>query len=81
VQLINGQTAKLDKIDAQAANTQKTEPRGSRIPTPTVGRQPLEAADAYAAVQAKWQKANPGRTWDRSVQDRMMPEIIRLQMP
>ena len=80
VQLIKGANAKLEKIDEQAANTQKTELRGSRTAAAQRAPAPMSPQEALEYVQAKWQKANPGKVWDRAERDKHLQEVVNLQL-
>lgn len=81
IQLAGGQAAKLAKIDAQAANTQQTEPRGSRTAAGQRTTGPMSAEAAYEFAQKDWEKKNPGRRFDRVAQASILDMVYRLQLP
>lgn len=81
VQILSNSAAKLAKIDEQAANTQKTEPRGSRTATAQRGQGPMSANDAYDFAQKEWEKANPGKRFDSVAQASILGRVVNLQLP
>lgn len=81
VQLISGQAAKLAKVDEQAANTQKTEPRGSRTAVAQRSGEPMEPQAAYDFAQKEWEKANPGKRFDKVAEMRILDRVVQLQLP
>jgi hypothetical protein len=76
VQITTSAAARRAKVDAQIDTTKKTEPKGSTGPAGTGTA--LSAHGAFEHAQAEWQKANPGRPFDRVAKDEIIPRVLQL---
>jgi hypothetical protein len=79
VQIANGSKAKLDKINGQAALTQKTEPKGSTGPAGMTSG-PLSTEKAFEVAEAEWRKANPGKRFDTVARNSTIGRAVQLQL-
>lgn len=77
VQVMASSEAKRAKEQAQAAATQKTEPKGATSPG-NRSSLAMSAKDADVAAKAEWQKANPGKLFDRVAQEQILPRVLQL---
>lgn len=76
VQTLSASHARRSKVEAQARSTQRTEPKGS---TGAAGPgAALSSAAAFDHAQAEWQRANPGRPFDKVAKEQILPRVIQL---
>lgn len=76
VQIASASAAKQAKIAAQIDTTRKTEPKGST--GPAGAGKPLTASAAFEHAQAEWQRSNPGRRFDNSAKEEILPRVLQL---
>ena len=76
VQIANTSAARRAKVDAQIDSTKKTEPKGST--GPASGGAMLSSGAAYDQAQAEWQRANPGRSFDKVARELILPRVLQL---
>jgi hypothetical protein len=76
VQITQASAAKRAKIEAQIDSTRKTEPKGSTGPSSGSGG--LSSSAAYDHAQAEWQRANPGKTFDKIARELILPRVLQL---
>ena len=76
VQITTSAAARRAKVDAQIDATKKTEPKGSTGPAGTGTA--LSAHSAFEHAQAEWQKANPGKPFDKVAKDEIIPRVLQL---
>jgi hypothetical protein len=79
VQIANASAAKRAKVDAQIDSTRKTEPKGSTGPAGT-GSGPMTSSAAFDHAQAEWQRANPGRPFDKVARENILPRVLQLMI-
>lgn len=79
VQVTSASAAKTAKVNGQAAATQQTEIRGST--GHTRGGAPMSANDAYSQAKGEWEKANPGRRFDKAAESQILGRVVNLQLP
>jgi hypothetical protein len=77
VQIANASAAKRAKVDAQIDSTKKTEPKGSTGPANGSGATMTSSA-AFDHAQAEWQRANPGKTFDKVARELILPRVLQL---
>jgi len=77
VQIANASAAKRAKVDAQIDSTRKTEPKGSTGPAGT-GSGPMTSSAAFDHAQAEWQRANPGKPFDKVARENILPRVLQL---
>lgn len=76
VQTMSASNARRSKVEAQARSTQRTEPKGS---TGAAGPgAALSSNAAFDHAQAEWQRANPGRPFDKVAREQILPRVIQL---
>jgi hypothetical protein len=76
VQIANASTAKRAKVDAQIDSTRKTEPKGST--GPSSGSATMTSSAAFDHAQAEWQRANPGKPFDKVARELILPRVLQL---
>ena len=76
VQLANASAAKRAKVDAQIDSSRKTEPRGST--GPAGGGAAMTSSAAYDHAQGEWQRANPGKPFDKVARELILPRVLQL---
>jgi hypothetical protein len=76
VQVANASAARRAKVDAQIESTQKTEPKGST--GPASGSAAMNSSAAFDHAQAEWQRANPGRPFDKVARENILPRVLQL---
>lgn len=76
VQIANASAVKQAKVAAQIDTTRKTEPKGST--GPAGAGKPLNASAAFEHAQTEWQRANPGRRFDNSAKEQILPRVLQL---
>jgi hypothetical protein len=76
VQITNASAAKRAKVDAQIDSTRKTEPRGST--GPVSGGSSMSSNAAFDHAQAEWQRANPGKPFDKVARELILPRVLQL---
>src|SRR6201996_3221346 len=77
VQIANASAAKRAKVDAQIDSTKKTEPKGSTGPAGS-GSAAMSSSAAYDHAQAEWQRANPGKPFDKVARELILPRVLQL---
>jgi hypothetical protein len=77
VQIANASAAKRAKVDAQIDSTKKTEPKGSTGPANS-GGSTMTSSAAFDHAQAEWQRANPGKTFDKVARELILPRVLQL---
>ena len=77
VQIANASAAKRAKVDAQIDSTRKTEPKGSTGPA-SAGSAVMTSSAAFDHAQAEWQRANPGRPFDKVAREAILPRVLQL---
>jgi hypothetical protein len=77
VQIANASAAKRAKVDAQIDSTKKTEPKGSTGPAGS-GSAVMSSSAAFDHAQAEWQRANPGRPFDKLAREQILPRVLQL---
>jgi hypothetical protein len=77
VQIANASAAKRAKVDAQIDSTKKTEPKGSTGPAGS-GSAVMSSNAAFDHAQAEWQRANPGRPFDKLAREQILPRVLQL---
>ena len=77
VQIANASAAKRAKVDAQIDSTRKTEPKGSTGPAGS-GAALMSSSAAFDHAQAEWQRANPGRPFDKVAREQILPRVLQL---
>lgn len=68
---------RAEKRDAQIETTKQTEIKGG-TGRPSGSGQPITAKAADVQAQAEWQKANPGKPFDRQAQTAILPRVLQL---
>jgi hypothetical protein len=76
VQIAKASAAKRAKVEAQIDSTRKTEPKGSTGPASGSGG--LNSSAAYDQAQAEWQRANPGKPFDKIARELILPRVLQL---
>ncbi len=76
VQIANASAARRAKVDAQIDSTLKTEPKGST--GPASGGAAMNSSAAFDHAQAEWQRANPGRPFDKVARENILPRVLQL---
>lgn len=76
VQIAAAAQTKRARVDAQIDATKKTEPKGSTGPASSGSA--LNAGAAFEHAQAEWQRANPGRPFDKIAKDQILPRVLQL---
>jgi hypothetical protein len=77
VQIANASAAKRAKVDAQIDSTRKTEPKGSTGPAGS-GSATMTSSAAFDHAQAEWQRANPGKPFDKVAREMILPRVLQL---
>ena len=77
VQIANASAAKRAKVDAQIDSTKKTEPKGSTGPAGN-GSATMNSSAAFDHAQAEWQRANPGKPFDKVARELILPRVLQL---
>jgi hypothetical protein len=77
VQIANASAARRAKVDAQIDSTKKTEPKGSTGPAGS-GSATMSSSAAFDHAQAEWQRANPGRPFDKLAREQILPRVLQL---
>jgi hypothetical protein len=77
VQIANASAAKRAKVDAQIDSTKKTEPKGSTGPAGS-GSATMNSSAAFDHAQAEWQRANPGKPFDKLAREQILPRVLQL---
>lgn len=77
VQIANASAAKRAKVDAQIDSTKKTEPKGSTGPAGS-GAAVMTSSAAFDHAQAEWQRANPGKPFDKVAREQILPRVLQL---
>lgn len=77
VQIANASAAKRAKVDAQIDSTRKTEPKGSTGPAGS-GAALMSSSAAFDHAQAEWQRANPGKPFDKVAREQILPRVLQL---
>jgi hypothetical protein len=77
VQIANASAARRAKVDAQIDSTRKTEPKGSTGPA-SGGSATMTSSAAFDHAQAEWQRANPGRPFDKVARESILPRVLQL---
>jgi hypothetical protein len=77
VQIANASAAKRARVDAQIDSTRKTEPKGSTGPA-SGGSATMTSSAAFDHAQAEWQRANPGRPFDKVARELILPRVLQL---
>ena len=77
VQIANASAAKRAKVDAQIDSTKKTEPKGSTGPAGG-GSALMTSSAAFDHAQAEWQRANPGKPFDKVAREQILPRVLQL---
>src|ERR1700761_3216607 len=77
VQIANASAAKRAKVDAQIDSTKKTEPKGSTGPAGS-GSAAMSSSAAFDHAQAEWQRANPGKPFDKIARELILPRVLQL---
>jgi hypothetical protein len=77
VQIANASAAKRAKVDAQIDSTKKTEPKGSTGPA-NGGGASMTSSAAFDHAQAEWQRANPGKPFDKVAREQILPRVLQL---
>jgi hypothetical protein len=77
VQIANASAAKRAKVDAQIDSTRKTEPKGSTGPAGS-GAALMTSSAAFDHAQAEWQRANPGKPFDKVARELILPRVLQL---
>jgi hypothetical protein len=77
VQIANTSAAKRAKVDAQIDSTRKTEPKGSTGPAGS-GSATMTSSAAFDHAQAEWQRANPGKPFDKVAREMILPRVLQL---
>jgi hypothetical protein len=77
VQIANASAAKRAKVDAQIDSTRKTEPKGSTGPAGG-GSATMTSSAAFDHAQAEWQRANPGKPFDKVAKESILPRVLQL---
>jgi hypothetical protein len=76
VQIANASAAKRAKVDAQIDSTKKTEPKGST--GPAGGSAAMSSSAAFDQAQTEWQRANPGKPFDKLAREQVLPRVLQL---
>jgi hypothetical protein len=76
VQITQASAAKRAKVDAQIDSTRKTEPKGST--GPASGGSGMSSSAAFDHAQAEWQRANPGKPFDKIAREMILPRVLQL---
>jgi hypothetical protein len=76
VQISKASAAKRAKVEAQIDSTRKTEPKGST--GPASGSSGMSSSAAYDQAQAEWQRANPGKPFDKIARELILPRVLQL---
>jgi hypothetical protein len=79
VQITNASAARRAKVDAQIDATKKTEPKGSTGPA-SGGSAAMSSSNAFDHAQAEWQRANPGRPFDKVAREQILPRVLQLMI-
>ncbi len=77
VQIANASAAKRAKVDAQIDSTKKTEPKGSTGPAGS-GSAAMSSSAAFDQAQTEWQRANPGKPFDKLAREQVLPRVLQL---
>jgi len=77
VQIANASAARRAKVDAQIDSTRKTEPKGSTGPA-GAGSATMTSSAAFDHAQAEWQRANPGKPFDKVARELILPRVLQL---
>jgi hypothetical protein len=77
VQIANASAARRAKVDAQIDSTKKTEPKGSTGPA-SGGGAAMSSSAAFDHAQAEWQRANPGKPFDKVAKELILPRVLQL---
>jgi len=77
VQVANASAARRAKVDAQIDSTKKTEPKGSTGPA-SGGSATMTSSAAFDHAQAEWQRANPGKPFDKVARETILPRVLQL---
>ncbi len=77
VQIANASAARRAKVDAQIDSTKKTEPKGSTGPAGG-GSATMTSSAAFDHAQAEWQRANPGKPFDKVAREQILPRVLQL---
>jgi hypothetical protein len=77
VQIANASAARRAKVDAQIDSTKKTEPKGSTGPA-SGGSATMTSSAAFDHAQAEWQRANPGKPFDKIAREQILPRVLQL---
>jgi hypothetical protein len=77
VQIANASAARRAKVDAQIDSTRKTEPKGSTGPA-SGGSATMTSSAAFDHAQAEWQRANPGKPFDKVARELILPRVLQL---
>jgi hypothetical protein len=77
VQIANASAAKRAKVDAQIDSTKKTEPKGSTGPA-SGGGATMTSSAAFDHAQTEWQRANPGKPFDKVAREAILPRVLQL---
>lgn len=76
VQIAQASANRRARVDAQIDSTTKTEPKGST--GPSRGSALMDSAAAFDQAQSEWQRANPGRTFDKVAKELILPRVLQL---
>ncbi len=76
VQIAHASAARRAKVDAQIDSTKKTEPKGST--GPSSGSATLNSEAAFNQAQTEWQRANPGKPFDKVAKELILPRVLQL---
>ena len=76
VQITQASAAKRAKVDAQIDSTRKTEPKGST--GPSSGGSAMSSSAAFDHAQTEWQRANPGKPFDKVARELILPRVLQL---
>jgi hypothetical protein len=76
VQIANASAARRAKVDAQIDSTKKTEPKGSTGPASGGGT--MSSSAAFDHAQAEWNRANPGKPFDKVAREAILPRVLQL---
>jgi hypothetical protein len=77
VQIANASAARRAKVDAQIDSTRRTEPKGSTGPA-SGGSATMTSSAAFDHAQAEWQRANPGKPFDKVARELILPRVLQL---
>ena len=77
VHIANASAAKRAKVDAQIDSTKKTEPKGSTGPAGSVSAA-MSSSAAFDQAQTEWQRANPGKPFDKLAREQVLPRVLQL---